>query len=223
MMGAVKIPVQARMMHQPVRPVEIGVMSNDDRHKADGEIADAGGLEVRIDREHAANRAEHDADPGQGENDPGPQRGEDFAMNVGARCEPLLNLAPAKASVPEQFQDQGHAAGRNHVAADIQNEIRGPDLPETGQGFQESLHRKTPSRGRGQTTPVLQMILNGGKQCSRRSRLPEWPNSKSASRFRKMAPYSAAMRSLRPSCSRRNSLGVMPVLDLEARLKGPSD
>src|ERR1700691_79284 len=48
-------------------------------------------------------------------------------------------------------------------------------------------------------------------------------NSKSASRFPSACIYSAAARSVRMTCRRLNSLGVMPVWALNARLKGPSD
>ena len=112
-MGAVENAEQARMVHQPVRPVEIRVMRDDDRGKAEREIADPGGLEIRIDREDAVDGAEHDRDAGQREDDRGPQRGQDFAADVGARGRPRLDLAPAKPDIPEQFQDQGQAAGRD--------------------------------------------------------------------------------------------------------------
>ena len=73
------------MVHQPVRPVEIGVVRDNDRGNAEREIADPGRLEIRIDREDAMHGAEHDAGAGQREETAGPQRGQDFAADIGAR------------------------------------------------------------------------------------------------------------------------------------------
>lgn len=147
-------------MHQPMRPVEIGVMRHDDRHQADREIADPGGLEIQVNGEDPMHGAEHDADTGQRKQHSRPQRGQDFALDVDKRCRSSLDFAQAKPGVPEQFQDQRHAEGRDDIAADIQDEIGGPDLPEAGYCIEEGLHGDL--RSGTETGPMLNGDANMG-------------------------------------------------------------
>jgi hypothetical protein len=139
------VGVKPRLMHQPMGPVEVGVVRHDHRNRAGQHVGEAERAHAQIDGEDMRPGAEMQARVNQGKDQQGPQRTHDLAADIGARGRALLDLVLAETLVPEQPEAVNDEQGRHHVADELGEKRRHPDHDHLPRYIEKILQRCAPA------------------------------------------------------------------------------
>ena len=169
MMQPVKPFEHARMVHQAMRPIEIGIVKHDGHGQTEGAVKPAVIREIRVNERPAVRHRDVDEDAVERKDERREKRIEYLAPDRMGRREARLDLASAEGITLPDVESEKRDTRRNDNEQHVRTENGGPrrqgrdQIVESGHGCPFSLRQETPQfEVRAADVPSSATRLAGG-------------------------------------------------------------